>query len=107
MPVLILAGSARESFYRWSPANRGPDLGLAIGDPDPNHISTSYVERQNLTMRMNMLRFTRLTNALSKKIENHACSVALHSMYYSFVRIHQTLKVSPAMAAGVPIGCGK
>ncbi len=71
------------------------------GNPDPNHISTSYVERQNLTMRMHMRRFTRLTNAFSKKIENHACAVALHSMYYNFVRLHQTLKVSPAMAAGV------
>ena len=65
------------------------------------HISTSYAERQNLTMRMHMRRFTRLTNAFSKKLENHGYSVALHQMYYSFVRIHQTLKVTPAMAAGV------
>ena len=65
------------------------------------HISTSYVERLNLTMRMNMRRFTRLTNGFSKKIENHACAVALHSMFYNFVRIHQTLRVAPAMAAGV------
>src|SRR5712691_4187345 len=72
-----------------------------MGDPDPNRISTSYAERQNLTMRMHIRRFTRLTNAFSKKIENHACSVALHAMYYNFVRIHQTLKVTPAMAAGV------
>ena len=71
------------------------------GEPDPAHISTSFVERQNLTMRMHMRRFTRLTNAFSKKIENHACAVALHSMYYNFVRLHQTLKVTPAMAAGV------
>jgi cell fate regulator YaaT (PSP1 superfamily) len=72
-----------------------------IGNPDPAHVSTSYAERQNLTMRMHMRRFTRLTNAFSKKVENHACAVGLHSMYYNFVRLHQTLKVSPAMAAGV------
>jgi hypothetical protein len=71
------------------------------GNPDPKHISTSYAERANLTMRMHMRRFTRLTNAFSKKVENHACAVALHAMYYNFVRIRQTLKVSPAMAAGV------
>lgn len=71
------------------------------GNPDPKHISTSYVERQNLTMRMHMRRFTRLTNGFSKKIENHVGAVALHMMFYNFVRIHQTLKVTPAMAAGV------
>jgi hypothetical protein len=71
------------------------------GSPDPRHVSTSFVERHNLTMRMHMRRFTRLTNAFSKKIENHACAVVLHSMYYNFVRLHQTLKVSPATAAGV------
>lgn len=71
------------------------------GNPDPKHVSTSYVERQNLTMRMHMRRFTRLTNGFSKKIDNHAYAVALHFMYCNFVRIHQTLRVTPAMEAGL------
>jgi IS1 family transposase len=72
-----------------------------IGNPDPKHVSTSYIERQNLTMRMGMRRFTRLTNAFSKKIENHIASIAIHYMHYNFCRIHQSLRVTPAMAAGV------
>jgi hypothetical protein len=71
------------------------------GNPDKAHISTSYVERQNLNMRMGMRRFTRLTNAFSKKLENHCHALALYFMFYNFCRIHKTLKVAPAMAAGV------
>jgi hypothetical protein len=71
------------------------------GTPDPKHISTSFVERQNLTMRMLMRRFTRLTNAFSKKLENHMAAIALHFMYYNFSRVRQTLRVTPAMEAGV------
>jgi hypothetical protein len=71
-------------------------------DPDPKHISTSYVERQNLTMRMLMRRFTRLTNAFSKKVENHAAAVALYFMYYNVGRVHQTLRVTPAMEQDSP-----
>jgi IS1 family transposase len=83
------------------PACIGCEKKPKIGNPDPKHISTSYIERQNLTMRMQMRRFTRLTNAFSKKIENHVASIAIHYMWYNFVRIHQTLRVTPAMAAGV------
>lgn len=71
------------------------------GNPDPNHVSTSYAERNNLNVRMHSRRLTRLTNAFSKKIENHAHARALHVMYYNFVRIHKTLRTTPAMAAGV------
>jgi hypothetical protein len=95
-------GADAASEKRYSPAKcLGAVKKVIAGNPDPKHISTSYAERQNLTMRMHMRRFTRLTNAFSKKLENHGYSVALHQMYYNFVRIHQTLKVTPAMAAGV------
>jgi hypothetical protein len=70
-------------------------------DPDPKHVSTSFVERQNLSMRMSIRRFTRLTNAFSKKIENHAAAVALWFMYYNFCRVHSSLRVTPAMEAGI------
>jgi IS1 family transposase len=71
------------------------------GKPDPKHVSTSYIERANLTMRMSMRRFTRLTNAFSKKLKNHEHMVALYAIWYNFVRIHKTLRTSPAMAAGI------
>ena len=71
------------------------------GNPDPKHISTSFAERSNLTLRMHTRRFTRLTNGFSKKVENHAHSVALFALYYNFIKIHKTLRTTPAMAAGV------
>ena len=74
---------------------------VVCGNPDPAHISTSLIERQNLTMRMGMRRFTRETNAFSKKPQNHKAALALHFMYYNFARIHKTLRVTPAMEAGL------
>lgn len=95
-------GAVIENETRYSPAVCiGCDMKVVSGDPDPKHVSTSYVERQDLTMRMGMRRFTRLTNGFSKKAENHAAMVAIHFMYYNFGRIHKTLRVTPAMAAGL------
>ena len=88
--------------HRYTPAKvTGMKAAIVTGSPDPKHISTSHVERQNLTMRMHIRRFGRLTNAFSKKIEMHAHAVALHFMFYDFVKIHQTLRVTPAMEAGL------
>ena len=95
-------GASLENETRYSPATCiGCEMKAVSGNPDPKHVSTSYVERQNVTMRMHMRRFTRLTNGFSKKIDNHAYAVALHFMYCNFVRIHQTLRVTPAMEAGL------
>jgi IS1 family transposase len=97
-----LYGEDPQPDKRYSPAKcLGVECKIRQGDPNPKHISTSYVERQNLTMRMSMRRFTRLTNAFSKKAEMHAHSVALHFMYYNFAKVHQTLRVTPAMEAGI------
>jgi|SRR6185437_6787796 len=91
-------GTANEK--RYSPAECvGTEKKWVSGDPNPKHISTSYVERQNLTMRMHMRRFTRLTNAFSKKIENHCYAIALHFVYYNFCKVHKSLRVTPAMEA--------
>jgi IS1 family transposase len=101
--LVKIYGAAPESMKgRYSPAECTGAIKTPIeGNPDPKHISTSFAERQNLNIRMHTRRFTRLTNAFSKKVENHACAVALFTTYYNFVRIHKTLRMSPAMAAGV------
>ncbi|MDE0149816.1 MAG: IS1 family transposase [Rhodospirillaceae bacterium] len=101
--LVKLYGDAPEREKRYSPATCvGARKRKIEGNPDPAHVSTSYAERQNLTMRMSIRRFTRLTNAFSKKIENHAHSIALHFMHYNFCRQHTSLGgISPAMAAGV------
>jgi IS1 family transposase len=93
---------AQEAARRYSPTECvGTRRDKITGNPDPKHVSTSYVERANLTMRMAMRRFTRLTNAFSKKLENHAHMVALYALWYNFARVHKTLRMSPAMAAGI------
>ena len=98
----IYGAPSDEESRRYSPARCiGCEMKVVSGDPDPKHVSTSFVERQNLTMRMHMRRFTRLTNGFSKKVDNHRHSVSLHYMFYNFCRIHQTLKVTPAMEAGL------
>jgi IS1 family transposase len=100
--LVKIYGDASEGQKRYSPAEcLGCEKKEIVGYPDPAHVSTSYVERQNLTMRMQMRRFTRLTNAFSKKIENHTASVAIHLMHYNYCRVHQTLRVTPAMEAGI------
>ncbi|MFI5112430.1 MAG: IS1 family transposase, partial [Terriglobales bacterium] len=95
-------GPIRDDERRYSPpVCLGCEVKAIFGNPDPKHISTSYVERQNLTMRMHMRRFTRLTNAFSRKLTNLRCAVALHFAHYNFCRVHQTLRVTPAMEAGI------
>ncbi len=100
--LVKLYGSEAGEEKRYSPAVcLAAEKTPIMGRPDPKHISTSFVERQNLTMRMSLRCFTRLTNAFSKKLENHACAVSLHFMFYNFARVHQTLKTTPAVAVGI------
>lgn len=100
--LVKIYGSDPEGEKRYSPAKCiGCETKRIVGDPDPKHINTSYIERQNLSVRMTNRRFTRLTNAFSKKIENHIASIALGYFAYNFIKIHRALRVTPAMAAGV------
>lgn len=100
--LIKMYGAEQVGEARYSPAKCiGTQTVCCTGNPNPAHVSTSYVERQNLTMRMGMRRFTRLTNAFSKKAENHAHAVAIHFMWYNFGRIHKSLRITPAMAAGL------
>jgi IS1 family transposase len=108
MLVKLYGKDPNEPDHRYSPAKCiGAEAQRIIGFPDRKHMSTSYIERQNLSMRMSMRRFTRLTNAFSKKLENHAYMIALYYMWYNFGRIHQTLRVTPAMEAKVALPNGK
>ncbi|MFL5886318.1 MAG: IS1 family transposase [Thermoleophilaceae bacterium] len=97
----VFKGDPRDERRYSPPVCIGTETKVLKGDPDPARISTSYVERQNLTMRMGMRRFTRLTNAFSKKVENLTHAVALHYMHYNFCRVHSTIKTTPTMVAGV------
>ena len=100
--LVKLYGNDGDHERRYSPAECiGAIPTVITGRPDPSHISTSYVERQNWTLRTNMRRYTRLSNGFSRKIENHAAAVALNYFAYNFIKIHRTLRTSPAMAAGV------
>jgi hypothetical protein len=100
--VKLYGNSGNEGTIRYSPAECTGEIKVGVsGSPNEKHISTSYVERQNLTMRMSMRRFTRLTNGFSKKLENLEYALALHFMNYNFCRIHQSLRVTPAMEAGI------
>ena len=102
MLVKIYGASSESAKGRYSPAECiGAQKHRVEGKPDMAHVSTSYSERSNLTMRMHNRRFTRLTNAFSKKFENHAHMVAIYAVWYNFIRIHKTLRVTPAMAAGL------
>lgn len=99
---LVKVYGASQDEIRYSPAEcLGTETKIVSGSPKSEHISTSFVERQNLTMRMGMRRFTRLTNGFSKKVENHFYAVAIHFMHYNFCRVHKTLRVTPAMQAGL------
>jgi len=100
--LVKIYGESSDGQKRYSPADCiGCERKAIVGYPDPDHVSTSYIERANLTMRMGMRRFTRLTNGFSKKIENHVAAVAVHLMHYNYARIHKSLRITPAMAAGV------
>jgi IS1 family transposase len=100
--IVKVFGSPVDGEKRYSPADCiGCERKAVVGFPDPEHVSTSYIERANLTMRMGMRRFTRLTDGFSKKIENHSAAVAIHLMHYNFARIHKSLRVTPAMEAGM------
>lgn len=100
--LIKIYGEGPKTEARYSPAQcMGTRRAKVMGTPDFAHVSTSFIERQNLTMRMSMRRFTRLTNGFSKKVENHEHAIAIHYMFYNYGRIHQSLRVTPAMEAGL------